>query len=196
MELTMQSIAGMIRETLRDPAQAARDLTATRYDRGTLWSALALVTVLSVLLLAGMQYLFAAPPTPGAPGVLPLTYALILGSTLVVMVFAVYYVGRSLGGQGTFPDTLLLIVWFQVISIFVQLVQVTAILIVPFLAAFVSIIGIVWLFYCLLTFINVLHGFDSYLKALGTFVMSILGIGFGLALIVTMVGAATPSGAF
>jgi len=180
----------LILRSFTEPATAAQEVFARRFDRGTLWSALLLVSVLSVLMIALTNVLIGVPPEveEAVIQISPFAFAMVLGSSLVILVFALYFVGQMLGGTGHFPESLLCVIWLQVLSMALQLVQLFVMLIFPPLVGIVSLAGLGLILYALLHFINVLHGFDSLMKSLGTFVVSLIGIAFGLSFILTLIG--------
>lgn len=190
----IQGLLRLIGQSFSDPSTAAHTLYARRYDRGTLWSLMVLVTALSVVMLGISNTITGVPEElkDVALQITPFAYALILGSTLVLLVFGVYFIGQIFGGKGHFPETLMCIIWLQVLSLALQVVQLVAILIAPPLVGVVSLIGLGLVLYSLGHFINVLHGFDSLLKSFGTFALAIFGMAFGFAMILAMVGVATP----
>ncbi len=191
----VQGFLRLVGQSFADPANAARTVYAHRYERGVLWSLVILVTALSVVFLVASYAVTGVPEElrEVAANITPFAIAMILGSTLVMMVFAIYFIGRTLGGTGHFPETLMCVVWLQVLSLALQIVQILALLVLPPLAGIVSLIGFGLLLYALGHFINELHGFNSLFKSFGTFALAIMGMGFGLAMIISLVvGVAAP----
>ncbi len=186
------SIGTFIGTSFRDPAGTARRLAAMKLDMSTLWSMVALVTVLSVLVLVAGLYL--SPVEAAMVMATPFTLCVILGASLVMMVFALQLTGRVLGGKGTFSAAILLVVWWQAMALVIQIVQTAMLLILPQAAGVVTLAGLAWLVFALLHFVNVLHGFDSLVKALGTVIIGVLGISFGLALLLTLIGVTLQGG--
>ena len=103
MNNNFQSLLRLFGQSITDPAGAARILTARRYDRQTLWTLLALVSVLSVLLLAVSNLLVPVVVPEEMIVITPMTYGVIIAASLVMLVFALYWVGRMFGGTGHFP---------------------------------------------------------------------------------------------
>jgi hypothetical protein len=195
--LTPGGIGRLLILTLRAPGAAAELLTGLQLSRGVLWQALALVTVLSVLIVG-----FSPGPMPEAgpiagpsPVVLtPFAYTAVLGASLVMLVFALFYTGAALGGTGTFPATLTLVVWLEVFATAIRVVQTLAMLVSPVLGGLVSLVGLGLLVWTLINFVNVLHGFGSLGKAVLTLLLAVMGISFGIALILSLIGAGLPGG--
>ena len=181
-----------IGQSFRDPAGTARWLTGFGFSRGTLYSMMALVTVLSVLLLELGSAL--SPVETEILRLTPFTLCVILGASLIMMVFAVQLTGQMLGGHGRFAAALLLVVWWQAMALVIQAVQTLAMLILPPVGGLLTIAGLVWLVFALLHFVDVLHGFDSLPKALATVAIGVVGISFGLALLLTLIGVTLQGG--
>ena len=181
-----------IGQSFRDPAGTARWLTGFGFSRDTLYSMLALVTILTVLLLQIVVFLTQSevPIVTMAP----FTLSVIVGSSSIMMVFALQLTGQMLGGNGRFGAALLLMVWWQAMALVIQVFQTVTLLILPPAAGLVTIAGYVWLLFALLHCVNVLHGFDSQLKALATVVIGIVGISFGLSLLLVLIGVTLPGG--
>ena len=182
----------MIARSFRDPAGTARWLLGYDFGRGTLAAMVTLVTILSVLLLELNVLL--SPPEAEILRLTPFTLCVILGASLMMMVFAIQLTGQMLGGHGRFGSALLLIVWWQAMALVIQVAQTVAMLILPPVAGLLTLAGLVWLVFALLHLVNVLHGFDSLPKALATVAIGLVGISFGLALLLTMVGVTLQGG--
>ena len=180
-------------ETLKDPAAIARQVIALRWPHLVSWMALAAVTSLTVIavhlegMLPGQQEL-------GILGGRPLFDAALLGAMNVILIFVLYWAGRAIGGTGSFGATLLIMTWFQTVVLVLITIQLIATFIAPSLAAFVALIAVVLQIYCLMHFLNELHGFKSLWKAAGLFFMSIVGFAFGITLIILVIGGASVVG--
>ncbi len=197
--ITPGGVLRLLGLTVRDPAGAARLLLSLHLSRGVLWQALALVTILSVLIVA----LSPGPmPDAGAAGgpetvyLSPFAYATILGASLVMLVFALHFTGAALGGTRSFAGTLTLVVWLEVLATAIRVVQVLALLMAPVLAGIVSIVGLALLFWTLVNFIRVLHGFDTLGRAVLTLLLAIAGLSVGLMLILGLIGVSMVGGPF
>lgn len=188
MSADIRLLFDLILRTFVDPRGVAQQLTSRRYDRGTLWSMCLLVIVLSVLFIALGSALFPSVPQAGIPIVTPMSLGVILGSVLIILVFCIYFTGRAMGGTGHFPETLLLMIWHQAVSIALQALQILTMFVAPVLGGMVSVIGLGFMIFILLHFINVLHGFDNLAKALATLLVALLGMAIGLSIILTLIG--------
>ncbi len=182
--------------SVTSPRDAAGVLMATNLSRAILWQSLVLVTVLSVLLVALTQ-----GPMPELPvgattpiSVTPYAYAVILGSSLVMLVFAVHFTGQALGGTGDFGSTLILVIWIEVLGMALRMIQTIVLLVNPYVASLFSVLGFGLLCWVLLSFVNALHRFDSMWKALFTLVLAVIGISIGITLILTLIGVSLSGG--
>mgnify|MGYP001554125405 CR=1 FL=1 len=185
----------LLRRTLNNPADGVRGVIDLALDRRDLWLALLLTTVLSVLLASFTQGPGLVLPLGGDPVIVgPLTYAVILGSGLVILVFALYFMGRVLGGTGSFPATLATIVWLEVLGLIARTAQAVASWISGSAESIVAILGTIYLLWCLIRFTNELHGFDSMGKSILTLVLVFIGITFGVLPILTLIGVGASQG--
>ena len=184
----LQGLLRLVGRTVTDPAGVAQELMRRNYETQTLWMGLLLVSVLSVLLLAVSNALLPTSVPEGAVVLSPFAYGAIIAASIVLLVYAVHLVGRLFGGTGTFPQTMVLMIWLQVVAMAVQVAQILAMLILPPLAGMVSLAGAFLMLYCLMQFINALHGFDSLVKAIGVFVVAVIAIGLFLAVVLSLVG--------
>jgi hypothetical protein len=192
MTLTLNSLLAMAWRTVRNPREGATELLSLGIPREALWSALALVVVLSILLaqltslvVTGDMGMAGLPVGPAATGFIQLLL-------LVVMIFAIFWIGRSMGGTGSFEEAILLVAWLQFIMVCLQAVQAVALLIVPLVASLIG-IGAIMLFLWLLTnFVAVLHGFSSLFQVFIMILVSAFGIAFGLSILLTLIGVTVP----
>jgi hypothetical protein len=189
---SFQDFTALVWQSIVAPREAARRLIDLGLSRVVLWQALCLVTVLSVLLVAITQ-----GPLPELPAdtrepitLSPFAYATILGSSLVMLVFALFYTGQALGGTGAFAGTLTVIIWLEVLAICIRLAQFALSLFGPGAESILSLVGMLILFWALLNFVSELHGFESIWKSLFVLVLAVVGISLGVALIISIIGVA------
>ncbi|WP_165351896.1 YIP1 family protein [Salipiger sp. IMCC34102] len=180
-----------VKRSLIDPAGTSRRLLSEPLSRATRYALLALVTILSVLLVELGQVIVTGEM---AVRMTPFTLTLILACSLVVLTFAIHLMGRIFGGTGTHDQTVLLVAWWQGIGLVIQVAQTIALLILPPMATLVTLVGLAWLVFALLHFVNELHGFGSLFKSLGTVLLGILGFSFGIAFILTLLGVSVQGG--
>jgi hypothetical protein len=188
----MNGLLAMVWRTVRNPREGAEELLSIGVPREALWPALVLVVVLSILLAQGTTLLMTGsadmsmPVGPAATGFIQLLL-------LVVMVFAIFWIGRSMGGTGSFEEAILLVAWLQFVMVCVQALQALALVLFPTVVATLIGIAALALFLWLLTnFIAVLHGFSSLLLVFVMILVSAFGLAFGLSLILTLIGVTVP----
>jgi len=189
-----RSVMGLIRDTFVQPAEVARYLMSLGYPRTVLWLLVVLVSVLSVLVLAVTQVLVPVSVDQGGINISPLTYATIIGASLVVLVFALHLVGQVLGGKGSFDEALVLMIWIQFMAVPIQVIQAAFLLIMPALLGLATLGGLAFLIYCLTHFVTQLHRFDSIARGFATLALALVGMVFGLALILSMIGVTAQVG--
>lgn len=197
MNLTANDIAQLLWATIVKPADTARVILRMQPPREALWLGVALVTVLSVLLVGLLEALLPAPLGDAAANAIsPLAYAAILAGSLVATVFALQVTGRALGGAGNFDDMLTLVVWLQFLLIALQAVEIVFVLVIPVLGMLLALASIAIMFWCLVHFVNVLHGFDSLGKAALTVVLGFFGLGLAIALVLIVMSAGSAAEQF
>ena len=196
MTLTAADLGRLAQLTLSQPARAAQAVMALNVPRDALWLCLALVTVAGVLISAlGQGPVMTMPIGAGGTVVVgPFGYALILGASLVLTIFALHYTGGMLGGTGRFDDALALIAWLEAVAVAVRFVADLAALLSLTLATVVSLAGLGLLLWALLNFINELHRFDSIGRSLLTLFLAMVGIAVGLSLILSIIGVGSGGG--
>jgi Yip1 domain len=125
------------------------------------------------------------PVGPAATGFIQL-------ALLVVMVFAVFWIGRAMGGTGSFEESILLVAWLQFVMVCLQVVQTGVLLVSTTIAEIFGLLGIVLFLWLLTNFVAVLHGFTSLFKVFVMILVSAFGIAFGLSILLTLIGVTMP----
>lgn len=180
--------------TVRDPSEAAVALMSRPVPRNVGWMILALGIVLNALAHFATLTLFPAPPELDVPFLsAPFLYTCILGGGLVILVYSFYFGGRAIGGRGRFDDILLAIGWLQYMRFTVQMLSLVLMLLMPgFALVFVLGVGL-YAIWVVLSFINVVHGFNSMGKAVMLVLITMLGLTVGMTLLLSL-GTATAIG--
>lgn len=173
----------------------ARKVVAVDVPRNTLWTGLALVAVINVILVTLLQLLTPAPVAfqDQVFGLSPFSYAAIIGIFLVMFVYGTFYVGQMLGGKGTLVATLAIIVWFQSVSLTLEVIQLVLVLISPAIASLFGLLSLGALIWCFVNFVNVLHEFNNLGKAIAAVVLALLATGLAAGLLMAILGIG-PSG--
>ena len=192
MTLTLNGLLAMAWRTIRNAREGAAEVLSLGIPREALWPALALVVTLSILLAQIASLL-----TTGNPGALmpagPLAMGFVQLLLLVIMIFAIFWIGRSMGGTGSFEETVLLVAWLQFIMVCLQVVQTVTLLFVPLLAGLIGLAALALFLWLLTNFVAVLHGFTSLAQVFVMILVSAFGIAFGLSIILTMIGVTVPA---
>lgn len=184
MENLVQTVWTLAAITVRHPRLGARQLLSMGLTMQTRWLALGLAAVLSALVLhlsltllptAEEQALFSIPA--------PFESALAQGGILLLMAFLADRVGRWRGGRGNFADALILMVWWQLILLGFQLVQIVALLVFPVASNLLGLVGLVLVFWLLTAFIAELHGFSSPGMVLVGIIATLLGVSVVLSMV-------------
>ncbi|MCU0853827.1 MAG: YIP1 family protein, partial [Rhodobacteraceae bacterium] len=157
MTLTMNNLVAMAWRSVKNPREGAAEILALGVPREALWPALALVVVLSILL-ANVTALLLAGDAAAAMPVGPAATGFIQLALLVVMVFAVFWIGRAMGGTGSFEESVLIVAWLQFIMVCLQVVQAGILVISTPVAEIFGLLGVLVFLWLLTNFVAVLHG--------------------------------------
>ncbi|SDX62119.1 YIP1 family protein [Roseicitreum antarcticum] len=190
MDISAPSLMRLVRLTLQNPQDAARDLIAADPPVQARWLALLLVVVLSVLL-GQVSVLIMGASSLGLPSGLALS-ALLQGGMLVLTVVLVQQIGRAFGGSAQVQDTALLMIWLQFLMVVLQVLQIVLLLVLPPFAGLLGIVGFVLFLWVLTNFVAHLHGFTSLGKVFGAIVATFFALGFALSLVMMFLGIVPP----
>ena len=182
-------LLGMALQTIPEPRKVARDVLGLHFSRAVLWQAFALFAVLGagMNIAAGMLF----PPDPEMVGSLladPVRMSLIQTASLVMTVFAIYWMGRAFGGTGTFPQAILTVTWMQYVAVMVQVVVLVLALFAPSMAVLLSVLSVGLSFWILSHFITEMHGFRSAGLVFASIVITILAIAMLLGILLGLIG--------
>lgn len=184
MPALLDRILPLARLTLEDPRKGARAVLGIGVPMSARTAGLMLMAVVSALI-SHLGFLL-LPPTddPLARFLMasPIRTAVMQWATLALAALLIHRIGRARGGNGSFPDTVLLIVWLQFLMLVLQGAQLLLLILVPPLAALAALAGIVIFFWLLTSFIAELHGFRSRGKVLVFVVLTILVVAFLISL--------------
>ncbi len=182
-------LLGMALQTIPEPRKVARDIFSLDLPRAALWQAVALFAVLSTGLNVAANMLFV--PDPGAAPALmldPIRMGVIQGASVVITIFAIYWMGRAFGGTGTFPQAMLTVIWMQYVAVMLQLVVLVLALFAPGIAVLVSVFSVVLSFWILSHFIAEMHGFRSAGLVFAMIVVTIFALAIVLGILLALIG--------
>lgn len=174
--------------TLANPAEAARRLLAVGPGRDVLWVALALVVVLNALIQSASTLVFPAIDPTLDMTFEPVVQSLATSAGAVLLgIVAFLYVGRLLGGVGTFDGVMLLMIWLQFLQTAGQVIIFLVVLVAPSVFLMLIMGMSLYSLYISLHFVNQAHQFNSLGKSFVVILVSgLLAIPFVLFM--------TPSG--
>ena len=192
----MTGLLGMIRDSIATPRTAAEHILSLRPSPAELLMAVALVASLDAILagLTGVGIIM----IPAADGTMdrflsPFAHAATLSALLLLFASAFQASGQVLGGRGRFSDSLLVVVWLEVVSLAIQAAQALVLLLVPPLAFVAAIGGAAILLWCLLHFMRALHGFQGLGRTILAIVLAALGAGLALSILLAILGIGAPT---
>lgn len=175
--------------TLQDPRQAARVLLAEDVPIPARTAGLLLVAVVSALL-ASLQVGSdpqALDPFSAFMLASPFRAAVFQWLFMALSVVLIHRVGRAFGGRGSFPDAMLVVVWLQLLMLALQVLQLVATVLAPPLAGVIGMVGLGVFLWLMTTFIAELHGFASRGLVFLGIVLTAIGTGFVLGIILIVI---------
>ncbi len=181
--MTGQDFWRLVAVSLRNPAEAARQILGFAPARGVVWTVLLLSGVLGTLVFLLSDVVSAAPGTFLPPG----AYLAISLSGAVGSAVAVFLVGQMFGGQGQFLDILTVFAWLQMLQVVFQAAGFAVGLVVPGLGSIVLFAGLILGLYITVHFIDQAHQLGSPLKAVGVMLAASLMMAFVLSLVLGLI---------
>ncbi|MBB95645.1 MAG: hypothetical protein CML68_13775 [Rhodobacteraceae bacterium] len=174
--------------TVKDPAEAARQVMGLNLPREVLWLAIGVVSLVNTLLLFGPAVLMGLPVL--LPGVLaqPVTYVLLVSVGLVVMIWMMQWIGEKMGGTGSFDEVAAVLIWMQALRVAVQLVSLVVQFLFPFFSLLLAVVVGFYSLYVLLHFIDQAHRLGSLARAAGVLIASVLALALAMTLLLTLIG--------
>lgn len=165
--------------SLKDPANAAERLMAAGLPRDVLWTALALISVLSTILFAISNLSQTGTIYHPVLTISPFFYFLIVAAGMVFSIYALFWAGRFLNGTGSLGDMMVLVVWLHALHLGALYAIFAISLAVPALATMMALVEAFLVIYVMLHFINAGHRLGSLWRAFGVLlVMSAIAIAF------------------
>ncbi len=158
-----EQVLALARLSLEDPRAAVRALLRLGVPLRARTLGLLLVAVLSSLLwhIGFLILPGEIDPMTAYMGASPLRSAAVQWLIQAVTVLLVFRIGKAFGGTGSLPDTLLVLVWLQVIMLGVQLVQLLALIVLPPAVGLLTLAGLGLFGWLMTSFVAELHGFRS-----------------------------------
>ncbi len=193
LDYTPRGLVSAAIDTLRNPRGVASRVIAENLPGPVLWTMLATVVAVSVVLGQGSLLLATGGAAADNPYLAnPLVMWGLQCALLFVMVHAIHHIGRAMGGQGVFEDTLALVVWLQFVMACLQVVQTAALFVMPPVADIIGLIGLVVFMWLLTQFTALVHGFTRLGMVFVMIILSAFGITFLLSIVLSMLGIVVP----
>ncbi|WP_309665140.1 Yip1 family protein [Tabrizicola sp.] len=185
----IDTLVGLARLSLQDPRKGARALLDMDVPLPARSAGLFLMAVASAILMhLGAMLL---PPTDDAVANFvtgsPIRSAIMQFVVLAVSVVLIHRIGRFQGGTGTFDDSMLIVVWLQVLMLMLQVVQLVALAVSPPLAGIINLAGLVLFFWLITSFIAELHGFTSRRAVFVGIVITMFAVAFVLVFVMILI---------
>lgn len=158
----MPELKNMLARSFSDPQSVARDILALNLPMGARFLAMMIVVILTALLGTLAQIVFTQitkvdmGEITSPVAVVGLQAALILYGAAVLS-----FIGQRFGGTGRFSDAVVLISWIEFVLMIGQMIQVLLMVFFPISATIMSVLLIGLLFFLLVQFTMVLHGFEN-----------------------------------
>ncbi len=161
--MRMGDLVLLAQTSLRDPALAVRQLQSLNLPMQARWMALAVVAALSAILgtLAMQIFPELAEGSLGVPALSPLARVAWQTGGIVLTAWLIATVGRAFGGQGDFPDALLIVIWLEFLLLIAQAAQIVLVLVFPSLGSILAIASLVVIAWLSVQMIKALHGFSN-----------------------------------
>ncbi|MDG1352027.1 MAG: YIP1 family protein [Sulfitobacter sp.] len=176
-------------ETLQSPRTAAQKIMALNLSRDVLWTGLVLAGATNSII---YSFSLLMSDTTMLPPLFrnPLMFFMLITGVLAVTVHAFYWTGRALGGRGDLGDLLALLVWLQGLRAVAQAVMFVLLLVSPVIGQLFSlVVGILGL-WITVNFVTEALRLPGLMHAFGVLVLAAIGIVFGFAILVGLIGVA------
>lgn len=185
----------LVLESLVRPRSAARKILALGLPIEVGLQAAVAVTSIGVVLGYLALHWSGVPADPISQAVLgnPLVGAMVQLGLMLVIAVLTYRIGRALGGSGSLPATLSLIVWLNAVLVAVQAGQLVLLMLVPAFASLLAIVALAWLVWAFTAFVTELHQFRYGLVVLAGVALALVVIFAVIAILLALIGV-TPQG--
>lgn len=194
MKLEWGYLFGMVLQTVPEPRKVARDVQNLDLPRAVLWQVLALLLVATTILgvIASILY----PTDPEAFGGLladPMITGVAQAVISVLSIFGIVWVGRMVGGTGSFDQAMLTMIWLHFTLLIVELGVVVLGTFAPGIAMLLWVLGLVLTFWILSHFIAEMHGFANAGMVFVGVILTLFSAMIVFAIVLAIFGVGVPS---
>ncbi|MEM1387014.1 MAG: Yip1 family protein [Pseudomonadota bacterium] len=127
----------------------------------------------------------------------PFMAAITIGSLAVMSVFATFWIGRAMGGQGDLGDAVVLCAWFLFCLFLLECVKLVMSVALPPFGALLGIVGFGLFWWLMSNFVAELHGFSSlgmvFLMVLASAAAVLVGLIIFMSIIAALLGFEPPN---
>ena len=199
----MNAFWALVVLSLREPRLAAAQVIGLGLPRGAIWSALVLFAAINAMILTLPMTLSPIPANEVPEGLeslvhlmkSPLLLFVLLAGFLVVIVHALTWTGRALGGTGGLDEMAAAFAWLQALRALAQVVLLVTASLEPGIASLLSLGVFVLGIWIMMNFVAEAQNFDSPWQAFGVLMTVFVGLMIGLLLLLTLTGTAVNFGA-
>lgn len=174
--------------TVRDPQAAAAIVLGWHLPREALWTSIGLVSVIVTILSTLSNMLFPVPAPLSAIIANPFVYFLIAAGGFIATVYAIYWCGRMLGGEGAVEDLMVLLLWLQALRAAAQAGVLVLLILAPALASLVVLVVGVATLWIFIHFINIGLRLGSLGRAVVVLIVGALALMAGLSFLLSLIG--------
>lgn len=166
MNLSLQALVRAARDTLVDPAAAARRVMSLNLSVSEGVMAITVTAASATLLTVLLQGFFGPINDPGMQNLFSRPFLLAFSQFTLMLVgaFLMWRVGQMFGGIGTFAQALSLVAWLEVVLILIQATEVLVLFFLPILVFPVALASLFAFFYLLTHFTVALNSYTSLAK--------------------------------
>lgn len=191
------SLLKLLELSARRPREAMHTVMDMQLPAPVAWQIFALVLVIELIFAHLLGLMLGPSEVPDnalgpALALNPMLLGAIQGCLLVIMVFALHWVGRAFGGTGRMEDAILLMALLQFTLIVLQGIEMLLIVILPGLAAGILLFNVFAFFYLLTSFTTALHGFTRPPLVFLGILLTMIGAIFGLSILLAIIGVTIP----
>jgi hypothetical protein len=174
--------------TVTAPRDVARLLLAARLGREALVTAFALVVVLNALVFGISRALFTDGGVSIAVLDSPTAFMALQGASLGATILALTWAGRGLGGQGSYADIAVLMIWLQALRVLAQAITLLILPVSPLLGGVAVMAATALGVWIAVHFIDEAHALGSLVKSILVLVVGLLGMAIALSILLSAVG--------
>lgn len=170
----------LLRNSLRQPELALRQLHGLNLPVSARWMALVVLVSLSSIMatLVMRAFPFLGDGGMNLPEIAPIPRAALQFVGIALAAWLIATVGRAFGGRGSFGTALLVVMWLETVLLVAQVVQLLIMLLFPLGGSVLGLIAVLAVMWMSVQLIKALHGFSSaglvFLGMLATGLMTLM----------------------